>query len=71
MMSDHELSRRIQALEAKINRLQTFNQIILDHLLGAQHYSGPGLGPNPQNVHQWVVGLSNEIWQNYQHTTKL
>jgi hypothetical protein len=70
-MSEQEVVARIKALETKVARLQSFNQILLNHLLEAQSFSGPGLGPDSQNVHHWVINLSNEVWQNYRNTSTI
>jgi hypothetical protein len=56
---------RIQALEARVGQLTEFNQILLDHLLRAQDFNGPGKGPLPENVHRWVIDMSNAVWSKY------
>jgi len=62
---------RIQTLEARVARLTEFNQILLEHLLRAQDFSGPGKGPSPQNVNRWVIDLSDSIWSKYGYSPKL
>jgi hypothetical protein len=57
---------RVQALEARVTQLAEFNQILLDHLLQAQSFSGAGKGPSPENVHRWVIDLSNSVWGRFQ-----
>jgi hypothetical protein len=62
---------RIRTLEAQVARLTEFSQLLLNHLLKAQSFSGVGKGPTPENVNRWVIDLSNATWEKYQHRAKL
>jgi hypothetical protein len=63
--------QRLEALEARVANLAAFNQVLLDHLLQAQDFMGPGKPPNPQTVHRWVIDLSNSVWARYRGKGKL
>jgi hypothetical protein len=62
---------RIKALEARVAQLTDFNQMLLDHLLRAQDFNGPGKGPLPENVHRWVIDMPNAVWSRYHNRRRL
>ena len=57
--------QRLEVLEKDVKRLREFNELLRQHLLKAQDFSGPGKGPTPQNVNVWLKSLSNVVFQKY------
>lgn len=64
-MAQLDNDSRIQKLETRVARLAEFNQILLAHILRVQDFSGPGKGPLSQNVHRWVIDLSDSVFSKF------
>lgn len=59
--------QRIAELEAKVARLQDFNQILMTHIIAIQ-----GTDPvTPEKLHTVLIDLSDAVWQKYRYSPRL
>lgn len=66
-MATRSTDERLKELEREMERLQQFNQILLDHLLRVQDY-GKAVA---ENIPVWLIDLSDALYQKYRYAPKL